>query len=496
MQPPVDTIEPSPQTTRLRPRLAVPAWAEAWSESRLPIVAASRAADVADVVFIVPMLAFFVVKQILLVYLTGPFFGHDEVDHFWYVQRIINGDGSGVVGNVELPPSMQPYQHYVADYPLNSEVIQPPFYHVVAAKIAETLPGGMLATLYELRFLSVVLGTLVVFLTWLIARRIFPNERWIAIATTAFVALQPQFSFEAAIVNHDILIILLVTFVCYLAFVGIESGFTWWLSLIIGLVCVAGMWTKVNFGLILPVVGIALLIAAWDELRHQAARAWRVAIARLVGNAILTIGLPLIAILPWFARNYGLYGDPTGAARLQEVSDYGLSASGWTEMIFSAPFWRGRLDDFWGNFGWREIPLDTRLDLVIYLVWAVAGIGCLALLVRTLIAFARDRSTVPFDGYQVRCLGLSILAALLMVFGVLYVGTLQFTQSRFAFPAMFAFGLLTVLGYGAWLPRRARWVIAPVLVVALLALNVIVMVTYFIPYFVGPGGGALIGAAQ
>ena len=57
---------------------------------------------------------------------------------------------------------------------------------------------------------------------------------------------------------------------------------------------------------------------------------------------------------------------------------------------------------------------------------------------------------------------------------------------------MFGFGLLTILGFGAWVPARARWLIPVVLTVALLALNLIVAVRFVIPYYVGPGGGQLI----
>ena len=112
----------------------------------------------ADRVWLTALLAFFAVKQVLFVFLFGPFSGHDEVDHFWYVQRLAAGFGLGVVGDVELPPAAEPYAHYVADYPLNSEVIQPPLYHLGLAAVGDLLPGGTLTTLYEYRLISVALG--------------------------------------------------------------------------------------------------------------------------------------------------------------------------------------------------------------------------------------------------------------------------------------------------------------------------------------------------
>ncbi len=448
----------------------------------------------ADRIWLPGLLIFFGLKQILSVFLYGPFSGHDEVDHFWYVQRLADGYGLGVVGKVELPPAAGMYAQYVADYPLNSEVIQPPLYHLGLAVLGNLVPGDMLATLYLYRLVSVALGVVVVWLCYLIARELFPRDASVRIGVPVFVALQPQFAFESAIVNHDILVILLATLGCYLTFRGVRSGFSWRLALAIGLVSAAGLWTKVSFGLILPVFGAGLLIGATDQLRSfPSHRSGIPLLARQTAvRGLLMLGVPVLAIAPWFVRNLDLYGDPTGSARLGEVSDYALSASTYPEMVTSPVFWRGRLDDFWGNYGWREIPWDNVTSLVVYLCWGVAALGALALLIRQL-ASLRCRTLDPvLDGYQSRCLALTVLAVGLMIFAVLYVGTLQFTQSRFAFPAMFGFALLTVLGFGAWVPARWRWVIPIVLFVTLVILNILVAVEFVIPYYVGPGGGQMV----
>ncbi len=448
----------------------------------------------ADRIWLTALLVLFGLKQILFVFLFGPFSGHDEVDHFWYVERLAHGYGLGVVGGVELPPAAGPYAQYVADYPLNSEVIQPPLYHLALATIGSILPGDTMTTLYQYRLVSVVLGVVVVWLCYLIARQLFPMDASVRIGVPVFVALQPQFAFESAIVNHDILVILLATLGCSLTFRGLRTGFSWRLTLAIGLVSAAGLWTKVSFGLILPVFGAGLLIGALDQVRSFPTRRSGIPVVarQTVVRGLLMLGVPILSIVPWFVRNLDLYGDPTGSARLREVSDYALSASTYSEMVTSPVFWRGRLDDFWGNYGWREIPWDNATSLTVYLCWGIAALGAMALLVRQVVS-VRSRSLVPvFDGYQSRCLVLTILAIGLMIFAMLYVGTLQFTQSRFAFPAMFGFALLTVLGFGAWVPSRWRWLIPVVLFVALVVVNVVVAVEFVIPYYVGPGGGQLV----
>lgn len=437
-----------------------------------------------DLTWLRPLLLLFLAKQLLVVLFIGPFTGHDEVDHFYYVARLAAGEGLGTVGQVRLPEAAAPYEGYVADYPYNAEVIQPPLYHGALAAVYRVLPGDDIERLYALRLFSIPLGAAVVWLAYLTARRLFPREPVVRLGVPLFVALQPQFSFEAAIVNHDILVVALLSLVVYLALVGLRRGFGPGLCLLIGLTTAAGLWTKVSFGLALPVVALALLIGAWDRRR-----AWRPAVLELIWQGALGVALPLVMIVPWFARNQRLYGDPTGAQRLRLIPDHGEQASTYREMLGSPGFWRGRLEDFWGNYGWRQIPFDPLEYQAIALFWGIAGVGLAAVVVR--VALRRWRGGPPvLDGYQVR--GLLVIAAsvLALVFGVLYVGTIQFTQSRFAFPAMIGFAVLTMVGYAAWLPARARPYAVPVLVVLLVALNVVTALRFLIPFYFGPGGGA------
>jgi hypothetical protein len=80
----------------------------------------------------------------------------------------------------------------------------------------------------------------------------------------------------------------------------------------------------------------------------------------------------------------------------------------------------------------------------------------------------------------------------LAVVGVLYIGTIQFTQSRFAFPAMVAFATLSVLGFGQVVPRKVRPLLAPTLFVLLMALNSITAVRFLIPYYYGVSGATVL----
>ncbi|MGH2456685.1 MAG: ArnT family glycosyltransferase [Candidatus Limnocylindria bacterium] len=452
--------------------------------ARLRVLGRDRKGPAADSGWLVPLVVLFLVKGVLLVAMVGPFTGHDEVDHFFYVARLAAGEGLGVVGEVELPAAAAPYESYVADYPSNAEVIQPPLYHLLLTPLYLAAPGGTETRLYALRLASVPIGAAVVLLAYATARLLFPADIFMRAGVPLFVALQPQLAFEAAIVNHDILLIAIVSLVVYLTLRGVRDGFSPGLQWGIGLAAAAGLWTKASFGLVLPVVAAGVVLrwraeaASWRDLGASLARA---------------VLVPLVLAMPWFARSFVLYGDPTGAERLRGIPGFGDQARGYGEMIRDPVFWRQLLEDFWGNYGWRQVPIDPTLARLVWIVWAVAAAGLVVGVLRALVARRRRPgpalNPVPVQGDGVLLLGLSII---MFGYGVLYVGTIQFTQARFAFPAMIGFGTLTMLGVAGWLPARARPALLPVVVALLMALNVVVALRFLLPFYYGPGGGAAV----
>ena len=463
--------------------------ARRWRPRRAPRPYGARSAWRADAGWLAPLLLFFVAKGLLLVAVVGPFTGHDEVDHYHYVTRLADGDGLGVVGEVQLPAWAERYQEYVADYPNNAEVIQPPLYHLLLAPLAKAVPGGVGADLYVLRTLSVALGAVTVWVAYLTARLLFPREALVRAGVPVFVAFQPQFAFEAAIVNHDILVIVLFTAAVHLTLRGLRDGFGRRRALALGLLAAAGLWTKTSFGLVLPAVALGIGLAWWDRVDRWGSD--RRALRALAERLALAVALPLLLVVPWFVRSYRLYGDPTGAQRLREIPEYGDQASTYRAMLTSKEFWQGRLEDFWGNYGWRQVPFDPVEFQTLWVVWGLAGIGLAAVALRAAVGPWVGRRPV-LDRFQRRGLGLLALSVACLIFGVLYVGTIQFTQSRFAFPGMVGFATLTLVGWAAWLPARARPAALPVVVVGLMALNAVVTLRFLIPFYFGPGGGALI----
>lgn len=448
-------------------------------------VGAGRAAGGAprEAPWLAPLLFLFVAKGILLVAMVGPFTGHDEVDHFWYVARLAEGNGLGVVGEVDLPPAAAEYAAYVADYPTNAEVIQPPLYHALLVPLYLLGPDRPEARLALLRLASIPLGAAVVWLAFRTARLLFPGDALLTAGVPVFVAFHPQFGFEAAIVNHDILLIAIVTGVLFLTLREMHDGPDRRRQWAIGLLGGAGLWTKASFGLVLPVVALGVVLT-----RRASGGRW----SELVPAGGRSLGLPLLLASPWFLRSYLLYGDPTGTGRLREIPEFGEQARSVPEMVGSGRFWRQMLEDFWGNYGWRQVPLDPAEFRAVWVLWGGAGVGLAIGAVRAWLRRRGGRGPrwTPFQRQ-----GVALLAGAVVLFvgGVLYVGTVQFTQARFAFPAMVGFATLTVLGIGGWTPERWRFAVVPLLATVLMAFTTLVLLRLLLPFYYGPGGGAAVG---
>lgn len=443
--------------------------------SDVAIAADRRSVLTDDKRWLARLLTLFLLKGILLVAIFDPFTGHDEVDHFAYIERLAHGDGLGVVGETRLPAWAAPYASFVADYPYNAEVIQPPLYHLLLVPLYWVIPGNHVTKLLGLRLVSVTLGAITVWLGYRIAATIFPDDPAIRASVPIFIALQPQFSFEAAIVNHDILLIVLASWLVLLVLSGLFGEMSIRKVAAIGLVGSAGLWTKASFGLVLPVAAAGIVIAARD-------RGWPR--RRLAQALSLGLGLPLLIASPWFVRSMILYGDPTGAQRLRQIPGFGEQAAGWLEMLTSPVFWRGRLEDFWGNYGWRLIPFDPGTYRWIYGLWALAAIGLVVLSIHDLVQ--RIQGQRPhLSTRQWQALGLIGVWLAGLIWGVLYVGTIQFTQSRFAFPGMAGFAVLTAVGFASVLPKPLRNFLPLSMFVALVVLNVITAIRFVLPFYYG-----------
>ena len=147
---------------------------------------------------VLALMAVALVKQLVLVVAYPPFQGHDEVAHLGYLGTLAN-DGRLPTFSDTLPAALETYSQFTLDWPALYTANHPPLYYVTSLPAYWLAGDSYEAQLYAVRLMAVPLFLLTIWLTYLIARLLFPSNDLVAIGAPAGVAFQPQIGFEGAI---------------------------------------------------------------------------------------------------------------------------------------------------------------------------------------------------------------------------------------------------------------------------------------------------------
>jgi len=323
-----------------------------------------------------------------------------------------------------------------------------------------------------IRFLSILMGAGTIVLSYLIARRIFPDprRRSIPIGTAALIAFNPMFIFIAASVNNDNLTILLTSLALYLSVLcwyeppGRTDRSGWVRRLLLGFVLGGAALSKISGLTLLPIVALILTVR---HLRRQEWRSW-------VLSGML-IALPVLLIAGWwYGRNLQLYGELFGLDTMVAIAGPRSMS-----LVDLAPEFDGFRYSYWALFGAVNIVTFPLTYVIFDLFTLISAIGCAIWLVRN----RRGNEAV---------LLLILVCYVLMVF----VGVVRWTmmtpasQGRLMFPAISVISLLMWLGWEtifdlqstmhSW--GRLRWAMP----VFMLLVAVIVPFRDMAPTYAGP----------
>jgi 4-amino-4-deoxy-L-arabinose transferase-like glycosyltransferase len=467
---------------------------------------------------ITALLAIFLLKGILFAFVMPPYSGHDEVMHYAYLRSVAEDWHVPVVPDVEewrenrgrtgtaepsfdhAPPELGKYAFrkdsidtnfttsdwygsffgdgpawmvtyedrtypsgwvYTANHPPLFYLLMSPVYWLVQHLDVDS-------QIYAFRLATILLGMATVLFAWLATRMLFPRDRFLAVTVPAFIAFQPQLSYEASMLNNDILAIALGSAIIYLLARGIRRGFSWNLCCVTGLTLGCAILAKNTSIAFIPAIAIAMVLGiGWRSMRVWIVRGAAVA------------GIAGVIAAPWFAYMWRTYGDLTALDRIRALQWWNLTSRNprtvmdqLTDPDFAWLRWR----ETWGEFGWRLIPLDDRLNWILFWVCLTGLAGLLWWAVRQLLG-SRDSAAIS---------GVVTMIAICLVayYAILQFGTtFALTQARYYFPALPAFAILVMLGYRAILPPAARPYAAAAFIVGWFALNVALFTVYVIPYW-------------
>jgi len=335
-----------------------------------------------------------------------------------------------------------------------------------------------------------------VLFAFLTTRTLFPRDRFLVMTVPAFVAFQPQISYEAAMLNNDIFAIAFTSAVIYLLTKGLKTGFPIRTLALIGLcygLAVLSKNTSLTTG---GIIAFAMIVG----LGFRNWRAW------LPKGAIAATVTGLM-IWPWYLFMYRTYGDVTGLTRIRELQYWNYQSGDfpniWDQLSNRAFLWM-RWRETWGEFGWRLIPLNPELLRALLWITMAGMIGVAIWSIRYYrlnVQRSRNSSGIQSAAFPT---GTDPVYSLerWQVVGVLtmgvtcflaYAAILQFgttfslTQARYYFPAIVPAAILTMLGLRALIPRR--WLNYGQLGVfaLLVTLTVIVYSAWVIPYWSSAG---------
>lgn len=301
---------------------------------------------------------------------------------------------------------------------------QPPLYYVLASPVYRLTDGNP----YAIRIFSVLIGVIIVWCAYGVARLMFPNSIPIALGVAGFVAFHPQHLHIIASVNNDVLAWALVGMMLVMAITYLKTDnprLPLWMGVIVGIAFI----TKATAYFLLAIGLLAILLKRRDTMR----------------GLLLYIPPALILGLLWWIRNIVVYGFPdflglrahdavvVGQLRTAErIAELGLGG-------YVSEFLQTTFNSFWGQFGWMAVPMPN---------WIYIGI--LGLLIIALIGLFIQKGETSQRSVWL----MLIVTLVLSVIAYLYYNS-EFVQyqGRYMFPMLIPLGIILVLGIDGWRGR-------------------------------------------
>jgi len=301
----------------------------------------------------------------------------------------------------------------------------------------ENFPGnGVVLATYLLRFFSLILGAGTIYVTYRTALLIFPDSSEIAIGAAGINAFIPMYLYISASVNNDNLSNLLANLLVFVLLNVLLNPKkpTIGSYVLIGIVTGLGLLSKLNIGLLIPVVAIVLLVIS---IRQQD---WK----PFVIGGIVSGGITILIAGWWYWRNFTLYGDPTALDRFLDIvgrrAEPATLAQLWTER-------NSFLLTFWGLFGSITVPMPQSV------YFAFNWIGGIALL-SGIAVFARKISS---ENGKRLAIALPIIWTITVLIAVMRWSSITpASQGRLIYGTISSISVLMACGLMYWLPKKIR----------------------------------------
>lgn len=362
---------------------------------------------------------------------------------------------NGYTGKGENEINSNQWSHYNKKYP--PDITNVRLYHLLSSYIEKFLSSkSILTRFFLIRIAGVILGTLAVYLFYLIARNIGFNQKR-SLILTAIISFQPAFSAYYVSINYDVLLILVFALFTLGGVLFIKNGFDFKNALMMISAVIIGLLTKDT-----AIILLAMLLTIICYTVYKKYKAGKFNFKYVIFSIIL-----ISLILFFFFQNYGIQKLlPADGVNLLKIKGYLSDSLGLGRISLTS-------NSYWGNLSWESNLIADNLIKFIWLIdaFAIAGI--------ILLVFAKNRCDyLPEKKYI-------IFLALMIIFlqlGIRYADFTIFSSTgelnlgapgRYFLPNIASHMILFFTGIGALLRKNDYFDVS-------LKIGLILMISYCI----------------
>ncbi|MCP4400627.1 MAG: glycosyltransferase family 39 protein [bacterium] len=297
--------------------------------------------------------------------------------------------------------------------------------------------------IYLLRECSIVLGALVVWLSFLVARELFPGNRFVVVGVPALITFIPQFSAANASINSDKLAEVFVA-LSFLVMLKMLKHRITLLYFIIWIVAIElALLSKRSANFVIPLVLVFFFVYWW---KHSLGI--RMHAILIAGFAVFGLGVYSIVIrspeLDVFLSSRFIWAPFWNMKNILFRPElYTVEAVKQYAKFFIVLYW-----SFWGIFGYMSIHVHHVWYMLIAFVQFLSMCGLLWCISGT------KKQHISLERWQKKALYLLTVSIFFSVFIVFFRSNIAMfdpilAQGRYLFPVMIPICVLTVFGLSA-----------------------------------------------
>ena len=272
-------------------------------------------------------------------------------------------------------------QNKIPGFSAEPQIDHPPLYYLLASPFYYLgNMWGESGAVFMIRLFGLTQLVLLSYIGFLIAKEVFPDNIFMHYSVPSLLVLNPQLIYVSGSVQADALLDTFCALLFWQGILLIKRGVSVKRTLAIATIIIGGLLTKQRFNIVLVSFSmIAILVAVrliWSKLRSRGYHP----LSLRIKNVALSTTLLSVTFLPimFLLRNNNFYEWSTIIAK-------GAIAS--NDLHFRSRMFR----QFWGHFGWWDIPLGERMYQVLDFLALLALAGIIVSIIAAILDLYKKR---------------------------------------------------------------------------------------------------------